>query len=225
MSDSIKAVFLSYAQEDMPAALRIAEALRNQGIDVWFDQNEVRGGDAWEAKIRHRIKTCALFLPVVSANTQAGREGYFRLEWRLAEQRTHLMGKSAPFILPVCIDGTSDRDSAVPAPFLDVQWTRLPVREAQGGPDAAALIGFGQHVNQLLACGGPQITPAPFSMSAPPAETQPPMKYRERQETAVQRGWPQILAIVAMILGCAIAAYFALRPKAEEPATPVKSVR
>src|SRR3954468_4571297 len=98
MAEPTKAVFLSYAREDTDAARRIADALRSQGIEVWFDQNELRGGDAWAAKIRHQIKTCALFLPVISANTQAKREGYFRLEWRLVEQRTHLMGKSAPFI-------------------------------------------------------------------------------------------------------------------------------
>jgi TolB-like protein/Tfp pilus assembly protein PilF len=215
VSEPSKAVFLSYAHEDMAAALQIAEVLRGQGIEVWFDQSELRGGDAWDAKIRHQIKTCALFLPVISANTQARREGYFRLEWRLADQRTHLMGKAGAYIVPVCIDRTSDREADVPDSFMDVQWARLP--------DAAALTEFAEHVNRLLLCGGPQITPAPFSLSQPPAETQPPMKYRERQETAVQRGWPQILAIVAMILGCAIAAYFALRPKTEESVEPKQS--
>jgi hypothetical protein len=34
-----------------------------------------------------------------------------RLEWRLAEQRTHLMGKSRTFLVPVCIDETRDADA------------------------------------------------------------------------------------------------------------------
>jgi hypothetical protein len=29
-----------------------------------------RGGDAWDAAIRRQIKTCALVIPVLSANTQ-----------------------------------------------------------------------------------------------------------------------------------------------------------
>jgi len=37
-----RAVFLSYAREDSAAAQRIAEALRSHGIEVWFDQNELR---------------------------------------------------------------------------------------------------------------------------------------------------------------------------------------
>ncbi|MBS0396827.1 MAG: toll/interleukin-1 receptor domain-containing protein, partial [Proteobacteria bacterium] len=42
------AVFLSYASEDAPTAARIAEALRAAGIEVWFDQDELRGGDDWD---------------------------------------------------------------------------------------------------------------------------------------------------------------------------------
>src|SRR5947208_1925847 len=119
------AVFLSYASQDTVAALRICGALRNAGVEVWFDQNELVGGDAWDAKIRKQIAECALFVPVISANTQARLEGYFRLEWRLADQRTHLMSHDTPFIVPVVIDGTRDYDARVPASFLAVQWTRL----------------------------------------------------------------------------------------------------
>ena len=75
-----KAVFLSYASQDADAARRICEALRAASVKVWFDQSELRGGDAWDAKIRKQIKACALIVPIISANTQARREGYFRLE-------------------------------------------------------------------------------------------------------------------------------------------------
>ena len=71
-----KAVFLSYASQDAEAARRICDALRAVGLDVWFDQSALRGGDAWDASIRRQIKECALFVPVISANTQARREGY-----------------------------------------------------------------------------------------------------------------------------------------------------
>jgi TIR domain len=57
------AVFLSYASQDAGAAQRICEALRAAGIEVWFDQSELRGGDAWDHKIRKQIKSC---LPLYS---------------------------------------------------------------------------------------------------------------------------------------------------------------
>jgi hypothetical protein len=84
MSESAKAVFLSYASQDVGSALRICSALRAAGVEVWFDQDALVGGDAWDQKIRGQIGACALFMPVISANTQARQEGYFRLEWKLA---------------------------------------------------------------------------------------------------------------------------------------------
>jgi len=52
------------------------------GLEVWFDKGELRGGEAWDASIRKQVKGCQLFLPIISANTQAREEGYFRREWK-----------------------------------------------------------------------------------------------------------------------------------------------
>ena len=138
-----RAVFLSYASQDAGAAKRICDALRQAGVEVWFDQNELVGGDAWDAKIRKQIKDCALFVPIISANTQARTEGYFRLEWRIADQRTHLMARNRPFLLPVVIDATRDAEANVPDSFTEVQWTRL-----SGGETPPA---FCARVQKLLA--------------------------------------------------------------------------
>ena len=84
------AVFLSYASEDAPAAQRIAEALRAAGIDVWFDQSELRGGDAWDRQIREKINECALFIPVISASAHA------RVGRRLPTQQARPVKLSEP---------------------------------------------------------------------------------------------------------------------------------
>jgi TolB-like protein/tetratricopeptide (TPR) repeat protein len=126
MANDRNAVFLSYASQDVEAARRICEALRSAGIEVFFDQSELRGGDAWDHKIRTQIRDCQIFIPIISSNTQARAEGYFRLEWRLADQRTHLMGRNRSFLVPVCIDATRDADADVPDSFFASQWTRLP---------------------------------------------------------------------------------------------------
>src|SRR4051794_17533399 len=75
MTDTGNAVFLSYASESAPAAQRICEALRAAGIEVWFDQSELRGGDAWDHRIREQVRDCALFIPIISEHTQARPEG------------------------------------------------------------------------------------------------------------------------------------------------------
>jgi len=66
VTESSHAVFLSYASEDAASAQRIAEALRDAGIEVWFDKDALRGGDAWDRMIRQQIHDCALFIPLVS---------------------------------------------------------------------------------------------------------------------------------------------------------------
>ena len=84
MSDASKAIFLSYARDDAAAARRIAEALRSSGLEVWFDENELRSGDAWDAKIRKQLNDCTLFVALISQHTEERSKGYFRLEWKLA---------------------------------------------------------------------------------------------------------------------------------------------
>jgi TolB-like protein/Tfp pilus assembly protein PilF len=137
------AVFLSYASQDAQAAQRVCEALRAAGVEVWFDQSELRGGDVWDQKIRRQIHDCALFVPIISANTASRQEGYFRLEWDLADQRTHMMARDRAFIVPVCLDAMPGAGTDVPESFHRVQWTRLPAGET---PPA-----FAARVRRLLS--------------------------------------------------------------------------
>ena len=130
VSGESKAVFLSYSSEDTGAAASICQALRAAGIEVWFDKSELRGGDAWDLQIREQIHDCRLFIPVISANTEGRDEGYFRREWSLAADRTRDMAHRRAFIVPVVIDGTSERGASVPEKFRELQWTRLPEGKA-----------------------------------------------------------------------------------------------
>ena len=136
------AVFLSYASQDAEAAKNIYEELRAAGIEVWFDQSELQGGDAWDRRIRKQIHECRLFMPIVSANTEARIEGYFRREWKFAVDRTHDLSERAAFLVPVVIDSTSEPKSDVPDAFRRIQWTRLP-----GGETPPAFV---ERVRRLL---------------------------------------------------------------------------
>jgi tetratricopeptide (TPR) repeat protein len=131
------AVFLSYASQDAEAAKRVCESLRAGGVEVWFDtEGGLEHGDEWDAKIRRQIKECVLFIPLISANTQARQEGYFRIEWELAAERAMGIAHGVPFILPIVIDDTREPDALVPDRFRKVQWMRLPGGAAS--PDVQA---------------------------------------------------------------------------------------
>ena len=195
---SQQAVFLSYASEDADAAQRICASLRAAGIEVWFDQSELRGGDAWDGAIRKQIKSCVLFMPIISANTRARVEGYFRLEWKLAVDRSHLIATERAFLLPIVIDDTREGDALVPDRFREVQWTRLPAGET---PPA-----FVARVAQLLA----QERPAPVAeriAAAPAAIAKQPRDDIGPPAAVSKRRKPALLWVAAALL---IAAGFAV---------------
>jgi TolB-like protein len=132
VTDRLGPVFLSYASEDLAAARRIAETLVAAGIEVWFDQSELRGGDQWDRKIRRQVNDCALFIAVISANTEHRREGYFRLEWKLAVDRSQMMDDDAAFLIPAVIDKTKESTARVPDRFRHVQWMNVPDGHVSG---------------------------------------------------------------------------------------------
>ena len=191
MTDSTHAVFLSYASQDAQAAQKICAALRAAGIEVWFDQSELRGGDAWDRSIRRQIKNCALFIPVISKSTHDRDEGYFRLEWKLAVDRSDLMSANRAFLLPVVIDGRRDDDEQVPDRFREVQWTRLP-----GGETPPAFV---ERVERLLAPANAAAAPRHVATDTLSAGT--PKKAFARAPWT-KRGLPIIAA--AVMLGAAI---------------------
>ncbi|HVU22604.1 MAG TPA: toll/interleukin-1 receptor domain-containing protein [Opitutus sp.] len=186
-----KAVFLSYASQDADAAKRICDSLRQAGVEVWFDQSELRGGDAWDQKIRRQIKECALFVPVISANTDARPEGYFRLEWKLAVDRSHLMSDDHPFLFPVAIDDTPDATARVPDRFRERQWMRLNVRDT---PESLAA-----RLKALLAGDSRPVRAEPVDRDEQPRREQRKRRWRLPQ-------------YVGMAIGLTAAAYFGLRP-------------
>jgi TolB-like protein len=172
VTESARAIFLSYASQDAAAARAIGDALRAAGLEVWFDQSQLRGGDVWDEMIRRQIAECALFIPVISGNTASRLEGYFRLEWSLADQRTQRMSRNKPFIVPVCIDATPESGADVPESFVRVQWSRL-----QGGPTPPA---FAERIAGLLDAGKSRTTtiaatasPTPLPAVSPAATAGP----------------------------------------------------
>ena len=200
------AVFLSYASQDAPAAQRICEALRSSGIEVWFDQSELRGGDAWDLKIRQQIRDCALFIPIISAHTTSRPEGYFRLEWSIADQRSHMIARNKAFIIPVCVDATPESVPDLPESFQRVQWTRIA--------DGATPLPFCQRITTLLGVAGhPTESPGAMHAAAPTtsAAASPTVATAAAAAPATRRPafsrWMLVAAALLLVAGA-----IALRP-------------
>ena len=203
MAEPSRAVFLSYASQDAGAARRICDALRAGGVEVWFDQSELRGGEAWDRQIRMKIHDCALFIPVISAHSDARHEGYFRREWRLAVERAGDMAEDFPFLFPVVIDGTREDAARVPDRFREVQWLHLA-----GGEPSAALV---ERVQRLLASYGSK--PAASAIPGAVPRSPPTSGRRPRLQTWI---WVAAAAVVAASAG----GYFAFEGRLQGRGVP-----
>src|SRR5882724_7631209 len=119
------AVFLSYASEDRPAVEAIREALESAGVDVWFDRDALKLGDAYEAKIRNNIEKASLFVPILSRNTLTPSRRFFRIEWDQAERVAVQVPPSMRYIVPVAIDDIPPDEPAIPERFRRINWVSL----------------------------------------------------------------------------------------------------
>jgi hypothetical protein len=164
-------VFLSYASADREAARVLKDALPTFGLEVWYDESDLGGGEIWDQKIRKQIRECDYFMPLISAQTEARHEGYFRREWRLAVERTLDMADDHAFLLPVVIDDTGQSGARVPEKFLSVQWVRVP-----GGRSNAALEALCKRLVSGEPVAGPRAS-APTARIAGQKSDRPPPVY------------------------------------------------
>ena len=129
---SLPNIFISYMREDVASAQRLRDAIVKMGGEVWFDQYQVRPGDAWKITVSSSIRrTVRLFIPVISANTEMQDEGYVFHEWVEAVERSKsIVGRR--FIIPVIIDGNMGELGAcrhIPEAFRDLDFGTAPTGE------------------------------------------------------------------------------------------------
>lgn len=61
-------IFISYSSKDAPFAMTLSESL-SPFYDIWIDRDDIKGGSEWEKMIQEAIKSCDVFLIIVSNNS------------------------------------------------------------------------------------------------------------------------------------------------------------
>ena len=75
----------AYNRENKDAVIRLKNCLEKAGLPVWFDLEQLEIGENWPNRIAGNIKSCLLFMPVMSRVTSAERRDvFFRVEWNQA---------------------------------------------------------------------------------------------------------------------------------------------
>jgi hypothetical protein len=124
-------VFISYAREDDVAARSLADGLKAQGCDVYFDRERLGAGINFHFQLEDQVrKHCGLFVSVISPATESAvGENYFRRERYWASQRAegYSDAERGEFYLPVLIHGALPAElRQEPRIFSGCQWNHLP---------------------------------------------------------------------------------------------------
>lgn len=61
--------FFSYSRTDQGFAIKLADDLRRNGIDIWFDQNDIPKGALWDIEIELALRKCDTLIVVISSNS------------------------------------------------------------------------------------------------------------------------------------------------------------
>jgi hypothetical protein len=90
-------------------------SLVKAGIDVWFDERNLQGGDKYEENIPAAIADSRIFIPILSSQTQkdiinSNRRYYSDVEWSTAQ--TMCNTNSHYKVVPVRLPGYDIRSQA-----------------------------------------------------------------------------------------------------------------
>lgn len=116
-------VFLSHSSEDASAVRDLARKLRERGLTVWLDREQIRFGDYFTGKIEDGLSRSRYVLPCISANLAGSR--WCRKEYGPLLYKEISVGRIR--IIPVVV-GNFDPHTDVPTLLFDKK--RADVRKS-----------------------------------------------------------------------------------------------
>ena len=96
-------VFISYAHEDYEESYILYKNLKNSGIDVWFDKEDLLPGEKFDFEIRNVIKNSSYFIAIISKNS-VNKRGYVQKELKLGLDVLREFPENKIYLIPVRID-------------------------------------------------------------------------------------------------------------------------
>ena len=142
---AVRQVFISYARDDRPQVEELAARLRRLVDSVWFD-SQLHGGEDWWAGILERIRSCDIFLAVVSAASLDSEACRIERQYAASVNRT---------IVPVALETLPP---ALPSDIATLQIVDFSTPGEQSLSDLA---------RALLAAPDPEPLPEPLPDDPP----------------------------------------------------------
>ncbi len=110
--DAGPSVFVSYAREDLDAAVRVADALAHAGFKPWLDRRRLLGGHRWKPMIEETIRKSDYFVLLLSP-WSVHKRGFVQREIRRALETLEEMPERTVFIVPVRLGECQPAHSAL----------------------------------------------------------------------------------------------------------------
>jgi hypothetical protein len=99
-------VFISYKREDQAIINRLVNELRQNGVQVWLDRNDITAGERWDNAIRNAICNGHYFMACFSKMRTGHEKSYANDELHIAIQELQNGKRDKDWFYPVTLDGT-----------------------------------------------------------------------------------------------------------------------
>lgn len=149
--EELATLFISYSRKDDEFAHRLSDDLRTAGYSVWVDVSGLRGGQEWAREIDKAIRTCDVFVLVISPDSMTS-------EW--VSKETLLAISLKKLIVPIMW-----RETERPVHLVDIQYV-----DFQGAYDNA--------MQELYEALPP--APFPPTSNPPPSSSTPNLPKSKR---------------------------------------------
>jgi TIR domain/Domain of unknown function (DUF4062)/Bacterial regulatory protein, Fis family len=110
-------VFLSYANSDREVVRKVAAALSERGIRVWFDESNIKIGSNWLREIERGLDSADFVLFFISPSSV--QKGWAQREIQVALHR-QVSGERGAVILPILLE-----HAEVPPLLRNIQWVDM----------------------------------------------------------------------------------------------------
>jgi HEAT repeat protein len=106
-------VFISYVRENRDVVDRLASELRDRGVTVWLDRNNIYPGTRWRYAIRKAIQSGNFFIACFSKESNERDETHMNEELTIAIDRLRKRSPEKAWFIPVVINETQ-----IPSRFI-----------------------------------------------------------------------------------------------------------
>jgi 5S rRNA maturation endonuclease (ribonuclease M5) len=115
-------VFISYVHQNRDVVDRLAKELRNRGVTVWLDRDDIEPGARWRDAIKKAIQTGKFFVACFSREYSERNQTHMNEELTLAIDELRARPSEKTWFLPVLINETH-----IPSPPYPVRAGRAPL--------------------------------------------------------------------------------------------------